>query len=55
MRFFTNSQLWVAEAKSNMADTAMMNTKMAFTDPTSISSKSVLKINRNGKRAVLMS
>ena len=53
--FFTNRNPCVAEANNIIATTATPKTKNAFPTDTSISSNSVLKMNRNGSNAVRIS
>ena len=50
-----NNQPCVAAANSIIAITAMMNTNTALPSVTSISYNSVLKMKRNGNKAVRMS
>ncbi|MNG40816.1 hypothetical protein D3C84_1296010 [compost metagenome] len=51
-RLFTRNQPWVAAAKISMATVATTKISTPWAKSTSISSRSVLKMNRNGSAAV---
>ena len=52
IRLFTRNQPWVAAANSSIATVAITKMNTPCSALTSISSRSVLKMNRNGSAAV---